>query len=115
METGRFIAMTSLALSIPCFSYSTFIWTRQLDPPKNAKTLPRLIFIWMFLTSSPCAIVFDSELLASVAVITFYAALGFSVCFFGMGVAVGFDGKGSMSRVTFTSALLLLSHLVIRE
>ena len=30
METGCFIAATSLALSVPCFFYSTMIWTKQV-------------------------------------------------------------------------------------
>jgi len=115
METGCFIAMTSLALSIPCFFYSTFIWTLQLDKPENPKTFPRLFSMWVSMTVAPCAISFDSKLLAYVAVMAFYSVLGFSVCFFGLGVAIGFDGKSAMSRVSFTSAVLLVVHTATRE
>jgi len=114
-ETGKFIAITSLALSIPCFLYSTFIWTASLPDPENEKTLPRLLALWIFTTTAPLAVLFDSGLLAYASVISFYAVLGFSVCFFGLGVAIGFDGKSSMSRVSFTSAVLLVFHTIVRE
>ena len=74
-----------------------------------------MVYSWVALSVAPVAVAFDSKLMAYVAVLAFYGVIGFSVCFFGLGVAIGFDGKSATSRVAVTSALFLVTSTAARE
>merc|ERR1712146_154745 len=58
---------------------------------------------------------YDSKLLAYLAVLACYAAIGFSVTCHGLCWCVGFHSDRGMERVSVASFLLLTLHVVLRE
>jgi len=114
-EAAVFVAATSAALALgPCFGYSSALWAAKLKGG-DREALCSLVSAWACATLTPLALAHASPLLAYLATFAAYSALGFSVGCRGLCWVVGFHSKRAVERVCATSALLLASHLAVRE
>jgi len=114
-DSGMYVAATSAALALgPCFGYSFGLWAARLKGG-DREALCSLVSGWACITLVPLALAYSSTLLAYLATVAAYSALGFSVTCHGLCWCIGFRSQRAIERVTATSALLVLSHLGVRE
>eukprot|EP00756_Hemistasia_phaeocysticola_P025073 Hpha_TRINITY_DN15987_c2_g1::TRINITY_DN15987_c2_g1_i1::g.72297::m.72297 len=110
-ERGLYLALTGLALSVPAFGYSTFLHAPMSKNGRDAFYSASNLWIASILV--PNALFFDSTLTAFLAVISIFAALGFSVACYGLCYCIGFK-EGTIERCMATSALLLTGFTAAR-
>jgi len=110
-----YVATSSAALAlVPCYGYSFALWASKLKGG-DREALCSLVSAWVCATLTPLALIHSSALLSYLATFAAYSALGFSVTCHGLCWVIGFHSKAALERVGATSALLLTSHLAVRE
>eukprot|EP00741_Cyanophora_paradoxa_P024883 tig00000317_g24024.t1 len=110
-ETGLFISLTAVMLLVPSVTFSAYLHSTGGG---RARDLSNLINFFVALSLAPGALQFDSRLLGFLAVLAFYAVLGFSVVPVGLCWYVGWGSQDAMSRTAATSLVLLLGAAAAR-
>jgi hypothetical protein len=104
-EFSHFIALSGLAMLIPCMIYSG-----HLHPiPKNFgdENVFVLANIFLAINIVPIAILHNSQLVGFMAVAAFYTAMGFNTGYDRLCYSIGFGSKDIMIRVVLTSFTIL--------
>jgi len=109
-ETGFYISLTGLVCVIPCFVYSTGLFS-PYKPNQNTFVFGSL---WICIIWVPMSIYYESYILSWLTVMTFYQCIGFSVICTGLCYYIGFEDDDGMIRATFTSIIILLIFTVLR-
>jgi hypothetical protein len=115
-DYGIYVSMTGLLLSIPCTSYSSYVWSSEFfgsDFTNQADYLT-LLQGWIWLSWSPIAMVHKSELIGFGSVVSFFSFLGFSFAVEQLCIFIGFDSEESAVRISLTSFIVVASFLACK-